>query len=235
VSPLLKKLNGSHHKVKATEKEWWTAFLWIESAAAYCGSYAGVRNTEDQGYFNSARGPAFGPCGSVIKNRCASCHKNEKEKNTMRIPFDWDLRRKVEAKNLGLKTSQYQRIVLEKDPLRLYTWDLLLNFDKPELSSILRAPLAKEAGGLGRCGQAVFKDTKDPDYQRMLKSIEEAKKRMDGRANWAERGWKPNKQYIREMKRYGVLDESFDIAKDDFDPFAVDQAYWRSLWNVSAE
>ena len=32
------------------------------------------------------------------------------------------------------------------------------------------------------------------------------------------------------MKRFNVLPESFDVAKDHIDLYATDRAYWRSLW-----
>ena len=32
------------------------------------------------------------------------------------------------------------------------------------------------------------------------------------------------------MKRFGLLPETFDPAKENLDPFAMDQVYWRSLW-----
>jgi hypothetical protein len=38
----------------------------------------------------------------------------------------------------------------------------------PELNSFLLAPLPREAGGTGQCGQAVFRDKDDPDYQAIL-------------------------------------------------------------------
>ncbi len=234
-SPLLQKLNGSHHNVKATEKEWWTVFLWIETAAPYCGSYAGIRNSADQQHFNKCRSPIFGAVGHVLKKRCASCHKNEPEKNVSRIPFDMELRRNKEIKNLGIQTARYQRVIFENDPIRLYKWDVLFNFSDPELSSFLMAPLAREAGGLQRCGNAVFKSKDDPDYQRIVKALQECKVRIAVKAPWGEPGWKPNKQFIREMKRYGILAESFDIERDEFDPFAIDQAYWRSLWSMYAD
>jgi len=43
-------------------------------------------------------------------------------------------------------------------------------------------------------------------------------------------GFRPNDHYVRELKRYGVLPPSFDVARDALDPYAADQAYWRSLW-----
>jgi hypothetical protein len=42
---------------------------------------------------------------------------------------------------------------------------------KPENNSFLLAPLAKEAGGTQKCGQAIFASTDDADYQRILKTF----------------------------------------------------------------
>jgi hypothetical protein len=44
-------------------------------------------------------------------------------------------------------------------------------------------------------------------------------------------GFRPNEHYVRWMKRFGVLSDSFDLAKDTIDPFETDRAYWRSLWH----
>jgi hypothetical protein len=234
-SPLLGKLSGKHHNVRATKKELLTVRLWIETAAPYCGSYAGVRNSEDQHYYNRVLGPITGAAGHVIKKRCASCHKNEPDRNTMRIPFDSALRRNVESKKLNRNTGKYERLVFENDPIRLFFWPLMVNFDNPELSTILRAPLAAEAGGLECCGVAVFKSRQDPDYQKILQRIVEAGRVLDEKPIWGKEGWEPNHQYIREMKRYGILPDGFDINKNPFDPFAVDQAYWRSFWSGRAQ
>lgn len=43
-------------------------------------------------------------------------------------------------------------------------------------------------------------------------------------------GFKPNKDYVREMKRYGILPPEFDVAKDPIDCYATDQAYWKLFW-----
>ncbi|HEY3320959.1 MAG TPA: hypothetical protein VGP72_10880 [Planctomycetota bacterium] len=42
----------------------------------------------------------------------------------------------------------------------------------PEKNNFLLAPLAKSAGGLEKCGKAVFADTKDADYQKIIKTFE---------------------------------------------------------------
>jgi hypothetical protein len=54
--------------------------------------------------------------------------------------------------------------------LRPYWIDL----HDPERSLFLRSPLAEAAGGSQRCGQAVFADAQDPDFQRLLSSLRAA-------------------------------------------------------------
>jgi len=51
---------------------------------------------------------------------------------------------------------------------------------RPAQSLFLVAPLAKDAGGTGRCKEAVYKDAKDPDYQTLLKTVETAVQRAWG-------------------------------------------------------
>lgn len=46
-----------------------------------------------------------------------------------------------------------------------------VRIDSPELNSFLRAPLARAGGGSQKCGAAVFADTDDPDYRRLLQSF----------------------------------------------------------------
>jgi mono/diheme cytochrome c family protein len=47
-----------------------------------------------------------------------------------------------------------------------------VNLTHPEQSLILRAPLARSAGGLQRCGKAVFADREDPAYRAALRVIQ---------------------------------------------------------------
>jgi len=50
--------------------------------------------------------------------------------------------------------------------------NFFIRIDHPERNNFLRAPLAKTAGGYEGCGQAVFADTDDPDYQKIIQSFE---------------------------------------------------------------
>ena len=47
-------------------------------------------------------------------------------------------------------------------------WTRITN---PQLNDFLTAPLPKSAGGSGACGQPIFKDTTDPDYQAILRTF----------------------------------------------------------------
>jgi len=229
-SPLLARLSGGHHGVKASPAEWRTVWLWIEAAAPYAGSYAALRNTEEQGYYGHAGNKFFGECRDVFRRRCYECHKNTADRNVTGFPFDWNLRRKKERDLAGHPTGSHERIILPSDPARAFDAAVLVNYTQPEASSILLSPLDKKAGGYGRCGKSVFKDKDDPDFKKLLASIESGKKLYEARPPWGTSGWKPNPQYVREMKRFGLLPESFDSDQQPLDPFAMDQAYWRSLW-----
>ena len=56
--------------------------------------------------------------------------------------------------------------------------DFYVRIEKPELNKFLLAPLAKAAGGTGKCGPAVFASTDDPDYQAILKTFEPVAKTL---------------------------------------------------------
>ena len=233
-SPLLDRLAGGHKKVRVSPEEWRKVWLWIEAGAPYGGSYAALRNTEEQKYYGHAGNKIFGECREILARRCNECHHNTATRNLTSIPFDWTLRREKERALAGRPTGQHERIILPNDPARLFDAALLVNYSQPGNSCILLAPLAKEAGGYGRCGKPVFKDKSDPDYVSLLASINSGKALYDARPPWGSPGWKPNPQYLREMMRFGLLPDTYDPAKAAFDPFAMDQAYWRSLWYQAA-
>jgi len=84
----------------------------------------------------------------VYARRCQKCHE---EKN-VRTPMTWR----------GPKWSG------GRGP-----WGGMgVRIENPELNDFLLAPLAKSAGGTGRCGQPVFRSKDDPDYQAVLKTFD---------------------------------------------------------------
>jgi hypothetical protein len=102
------------------------------------------------------------------------------------------------------------------------------NLDRPEKSLLLRAPLAKSAGGLGLCGGAVFQSTADADYQKLLAAIHVGAQQLAEGKRFDMPGFRPNRHYLREMQRFGFLPP--DLKADaPVDCYAVDRAYWDSF------
>ena len=111
---------------------------------------------------------------------------------------------------------------------------------------MLLAPLAKRAGGREQClnrsvvGPAVrhaaaeparvFADTRDADYQVLVRNITRMADRLRTIKRFDMSGFRPSTPYVREMKRYGILQPSFDLAKDPVDVYKTDEAYWESFW-----
>ena len=50
--------------------------------------------------------------------------------------------------------------------------------DHPEYNNFLRAPLSESAGGTQRCDEAVFADTNDADYQRILNAFKQRQEQL---------------------------------------------------------
>jgi hypothetical protein len=133
--------------------------------------------------------------------------------------------------NRGLQrpTGIHERVVLANDPIARFSPHILLNFTRPRLSPLLLGPLAKEAGGWESCG-AVLASRDDPGYRVLLALIEQGKAELDAKPRYGTPGFQPNQQYIREMRRFGILPPDFDAAHDSVDIFHADQAYWKSFW-----
>jgi cytochrome c2 len=227
-SPLLKKFDGSHYDAKCSPQEWRTLWLWIESGATYVGSYAALRNEREQQLAGQAVLPVFGEQHALLQRRCRTCHESDADGAAKPLPLTQEWGRKIAAQR-KVPTGSYERVIMEHDPIARFSPNILVNFTTPERSPLLLGPLAKAAGGYESCG-AVFTDRNDPDYQLLLRAIEKGKAAWDASPRYATAGFKPNRQYIREMQRYGILPASFDASQDAVDVFAVDQKYWASFW-----
>ena len=49
-----------------------------------------------------------------------------------------------------------------------------IHLRQPQRSLFLTAPLAREAGGSGKCQKAIYADATDPDYQAVLNLVQSA-------------------------------------------------------------
>jgi len=218
-SRLLKLADGSHYDAKPTEHQQTILRLWIETGAAYPGTYAGLGCG-----VATVRFP-----DETIRRRCGECH----------------LRSDVSSYHGKSKGELYQfgpaeppqalvdgfsdfNLVIRLAYLKFGEappHQALCNLTRPEMSLLLRAPLAREAGGLQLCGRAVLADRSDSDYCTMLAAVEEAAERLKRHKRFDMPGFRPSPYYVRQMRRYGVLPERLDD-RQPFDPYAVDRAYW---------
>ncbi|MHB9081408.1 MAG: HzsA-related protein [Pirellulaceae bacterium] len=233
-SPLLQKLDKSHYDVQVTPQEWRTVWMWIESGAPYAGSYAGLRNADDQALDTRSAGRVLWESAAILKQRCGECHAlGQPQNETGRaIPFN----PLIGCNPRGLKRAMgyFERVVLENDPQTKFSPHILVNMTRPEYSPLLLGPLAKSAGGWESCGP-VFADTNDPAYQQMLGSLRRGKAEGDVRPRYGTPGFRPNRQYVRELKRYGILASDLDPNTSPIDIFQADRDYWKSSWYTPSE
>ena len=226
-SPLMKKLDGSHHGVTPPPEDVATVALWIDASAPYPGTYAALGTGMIGGYQqnnqtieNDKTWPATREAQPAFEARCAGCH----------TPKFKPLPRFLSDEN-GLSFWSPDM----SDPRLRHSRHALFNLTRPDTSLFLRAPLAKAAGGLGLCtnasaaGAAVFATKDDPAYRTLLAMIAAGQARLEEIKRFDMPGFKPRPEYLREMKRYGVLPASFDPDKDPVDPYAIDRLYWDSF------
>ena len=280
-SKLLTMLDGSHHGVKATPHQKKILRLWIETGAAYPGTYAAlgcgmIGNYAENNQVNTGVDwPESKAAARVIQDRCAGCH----EKPSRALPRSLADERGVSFWQPSLD-----------DPRLLTSRHIVFNLSRPEKSLMLLAPLAREAGGWGLCrvvagvppavepgvspggknaptvegnrkelarpensdssgrqdaalygrrgrlppqsvSSAVFASTADPGYQAILAMITAGRKFLERDSpRFDQPGFVPRADWVREMKRYGVLPECVTPA-DVTDVYAVEQNYWKLLWH----
>ena len=226
-SPLMKKLDGSHHGVKPSPEDVAAVVLWLDASAPYPGTYAalgcgmiGGYQQNKQDLENDEKWPTTRDAQPVFKERCAACHTDAFKK----------LPRTLSDEN-GLSFWEPKM----DDPRIRYNRHALFNLSHPERSLFLRAPLARAAGGLGLCSNtndvnAVVLASKDaPAYRTLFAMIDAGRKRLDEIRRFDMPGFKPRPEYLRELKRYGILPATFDPDRDPVDVYALDRLYWDSF------
>ncbi len=225
-SRLLTRLDGSHHDVKASPEEKAKLRLWIETGAAYPGTYAALgcgmigNYAENQQVNTGDDWPETQAGAAVIQNRCAGCHSQPAR-----------LLPRTLADERGVSFWQPSL----DDPRLLTSRHIVFNLSRPERSLALLAPLAKEAGGWGLCREAngntpVFADTQDADYRKLLAMIKAGTRFFETKSpRFDMPEFRPRNDWVREMKRYGIL--PIEMGADDVrDVYAVERKYWESLW-----
>jgi len=212
-----------HYGVELSPREKAIVRLWIETGATYLGTAAGLGSGMLGGYYRNSldrRDLEWAETKAMqeaMKNACSSCHTGEKQ---LPISVSDEIRHTWWIYPNGPNDSR-----------RKYSRHLFFDLTTPEESVLLLAPLSKEAGGTESCGRAILTGKDDPRYQAMLSGIVRAKQHLDEVKRFDMPGFVPRPEYIREMKRYGVLALDHDPS-EPVDVYDLDQLYWRSLWYV---
>jgi len=243
-SPIMKMLRGEHHKAKLSPHEVEIVRHWIHCGAPYIGTYAALiggmigSTGYEASHFTAVdtrilKSEKVQLASKVITRRCGKCHTGVRK--VPKHPADW---------GQGTKLIQPRRawMIKKKDNRAVWRFQqhILYNLTSPEASVQLLAPLAKGAGGYAACrkivnGKAtdkpanVFESKNDPDYKALLAAIGDAKALHDSDPKWDSPGWKAPPEYIREMKRHGIIPESFDREKEKLDPHDIDKRYWAAV------
>jgi cytochrome c553 len=227
-SRLLQKLDGTHHDVQATPQQKKLLRLWIESGAAYPGTYAALgcgmigNYAENKQINKDTDWPTTLAGAAVIRDRCAGCH----DKPSRLLPQSLADERGVSFWQPSLD-----------DPRLLTSRHIVFNLSRPGKSLMLLAPLAESAGGWGLCRNpqteaktTVFADTNDPGYRKLLGMIEAGREFLTSQnPRFDMPQFRPRADWVRELKRYGIL--SPELPPDSsVDVYATERRYWESLW-----
>lgn len=246
---LLKLIDEGHGGVKMDPKDRSMISYWIDAGANYIGTYAGEFSggvgyyLQNEPVHNEQAWPETKAMQEAISRRCDVCHTPVDESKgfgTYDIYNDnYTPRNPREAEDMFLPHD------LAQANGRFSRFEIF-DLSYPELSKAVRAPLAKDAGGLGVCeaksGKPVFESTDDPDYQTILKAIERGRRYIIEEDNRPEMITpSPNNgkdcperyvvrwPYLRELIRYGLLPVDTD-PEATYNPYELDELYWRSLW-----
>jgi hypothetical protein len=220
-SRLVKLCDGSHYDTKLTEREKAVIRLWCESGAAYPGTYAALNSGMIGGYVKNNQNkedlgwPEVQAMKQTLQQNCASCHDGKK---TIRLPL-----------TPSDETNTTWWIIPTGDPRHKFSRQIVYDLTVPDKSLLLRAPLAKSAGGYESCGTAVLPGKDDPRYQTILAAIERTKTRLEEIRRFDMSGFVPPSQYVRELKKFQVLPPEH-IPTTPVDVYELEQKYWRSLW-----
>ena len=229
-SRLLTLLDDTHYGVQATTHQKKLLRLWIESGAAYPGTYAALgcgmignyaENRQLEGEVSAATIQA---AAGVIQKRCATCHAEPARLLPQSL-----------ADERGVSFWQPSM----DDPRLLTSRHIVFNLSHPEKSLILLAPLAESAGGWGLCRDPrtrepvkVLADKADPGYQALLALCAAGRDALaQGTRRFDMSGFLPRADWLREMKRYGILPAD-TTASAPLDCYAVERRYWESLWHT---
>ena len=233
-SRLMKLIDGSHYDAKLSDHEKKMVRLWIDSGAAYPGTYAALGTGMIGGFEivdrsirldqSDTEWPSMKASMAAIERRCSGCHAGStalpRSPSEIVGPGSW---------GSAFKGSGPWIDLVPDDVRRRFSRHLFYNLTRPDKSLLLLAPLSKAAGGLELCPGPVFKGADDPDCQTILTAIRDTQAKLEQIKRFDMPGFRPRPEYVTRMQRYGILPA--DLPDDAaIDVYATDRAYWKALW-----
>jgi len=219
-------VDGSHG-VKASPQQLKLLRLWVETGAAYPGTYAALGTGMIGGYAENSQvdtdveWPTTKAGAAVLARRCATCHSEP----SRLLPASLSDERGV---------SFWQPSMT--DPRLNTSRHIVFNLSRPEKSLILLAPLSEAGGGWGLCKDpktkqktTVFANKEDADYQTLLAMCDAGRTHLAQVKRFDMPDFYPRQDWVREMKRFGILATDYPTSAR-IDVYATEQKYWQSLW-----
>jgi hypothetical protein len=251
-SPLMKLLDGSHYGVTLDAHSLRMVKLWIDASATHPGTYAAMGHSLMGRYVESNPGsidhpehqfPEVQAARGVLGGRCRNCHIMPDSPSDdlglapgqvvfhsgdpRNYPLPW-VRDGRAPDDYYTDAGSNEWMKKYADERLWYSKHICFDLTRPEKSLALLAPLAAGAGGYGICGD-IFSSTQDSDYQTILLAIQKTKELLDEMTRFNMPQFRPTPEYVREMKRYGILPQDHD-ANAFINPYEIDQQYWESQW-----
>lgn len=236
-SRLIKLIEEGHHKVKLENREKKMIQFWINSGAAYPGTYSGLgsgmisgtfahyggaRNVDNRRDNKMDKDERVKEASKIIKESCVECHPSLRPSICDEGALVWWCSR-AQLKAGKISMESYQKELK-------YSRHSIYNLTHPEKSALLLAPLSKEAGGYGICergGRPIIESKEDERYKKLLSAIEASKEELDRIGRFSRPGFIPNPAYTREMKNYGILPKE-QPEGEPYDVYKTDREYWSS-------
>jgi hypothetical protein len=227
-SPLMQRIKDHHGHVELSGREIQLLRFWINTGATYPGTYGAlgsgmigrmIRNEPDMTPVDNT---VWEKAQKVIETQCSSCHAELmphiiEEKNLIW----WKSRAEMMNGNIDEK-AYFEKIRFSRH--------IVYDLTEPAQSTLLLAPLARDAGGYGFCTdqqQPVLSSTSDPDYQILLQAIQHSKAFLDSIKRFDMPGFVVRPEYYREMIRFGIL--APDMPREQVDPYLADRQYWQAV------
>jgi hypothetical protein len=225
-SPLIQKIESRHGDVALSDDEILKIRYWINTGALYPGTYAALgtgiigrmlNNNADQ---SPVENEVWVKASKVINKDCRGCHQELMSNIIEEKNLTW-WRSRVDVSSGNIDQEKYSEAIR-------FSRHIIYDLDKPEKSTILLAPLSKQAGGYELCirkdESPVFSSLSDKKYLTILSAIESTSGYFRSIKRFDDRQFVVSPDYYREMKRFGVIDEN--VAIDKVNPYEVDSIYW---------